>query len=148
MIRLLFPYLLFGSMILFVLFDRAGGSSEIRIMRIAHAEDGAGSRFVCEAGEDYVPPDDVLGLDPVCNMEVGPSIAAVLDGDRYYFCIERCRELFLQDPESYLQETCLVCRADDDERIPVEESSPAYTWQGTTYHFCSDQHRHAFAETV
>jgi len=146
MIRLLFPYLLFGSMILFVLFDRAGGSSEIRIMRIAHAEDGAGSRFVCEAGEDYVPPDDVLGLDPVCNMEVGPSIAAVLDGDRYYFCIERCRELFLQDPESYLQETCLVCRADDDERIPVEESSPAYTWQGTTYHFCSDQHRHAFAE--
>jgi YHS domain-containing protein/ferredoxin len=149
MLRILFPYLLFGSMILIVILDNSRGGSEVRIMRVGHAEAGGeeseGTEFLCETGEDYIPPDNVIGRDPVCNMDVGPTIAASLDGERYFFCIEQCRELFLQDPELYLQEICLVCRTDDDERVAVSEEDPAYTWQGTTYRFCGDEHRHAFA---
>jgi len=150
MLRLLFPYLLCGAMVLIVVYDHLGPRNEVRILRVARAADGtkgdpSAAEYVCAAGEEYAAPEHALGRDPVCSMEVGPSISAVLDDERYYFCVEQCRDLFVADPEEYLQEICLVCRADDDERIAVAATDPAYTWQGTTYHFCGDAHRHAFA---
>ena len=44
-------------------------------------------------------------MDPVCNMEVIPSmtkIKTVLDGDTYYFCAEGCKKAFVDNPEKYL----------------------------------------------
>ncbi len=43
-------------------------------------------------------------LDPVCNMEVnaGWDITRVHSGTTFYFCTERCREVFASDPEAYL----------------------------------------------
>ncbi len=148
MFRLLFPYVLFGVMILVVVFDHVGQGSEVRIgatVQAAEISEEATDPSCCELGDDYEPPDRVVGRDPVCSMDVGPAISAVLEGERYYFCAVQCRELFVEDPGTYLQEICLVCRADDDLRVPVSEENAAYTWQGETYHFCGDEHRHAFA---
>ena len=115
MLRLLFPYLLFGLLVLIVLLDRAG------------------------------TPDRTTGRDLVCNMDVGDRISAEHDGETYLFCAERCRERFLENPELYLQESCLVCRTDDQEVVLVASASPAYTWEGESYRFCTSGHRDAFA---
>lgn len=42
--------------------------------------------------------------DPVCGMDIDPSAAAAqleYRGRRFYFCAERCRQAFEQDPERY-----------------------------------------------
>ncbi|MHC5065764.1 MAG: YHS domain-containing protein, partial [Planctomycetota bacterium] len=124
MLRLLFPYLLFGTLGLIVLFDNVGS-------RDAGLESGA--------------IREVVSRDLVCQMDVGDRITADFEGRRYHFCTENCRELFLAQPGQYLIENCLVCLADEDQRKAVTAEDPAYTWQGDTYHFCVDEHRAAFA---
>ncbi len=83
-------------------------------------------------------------IDPVCNMEVGEKIESLFEGVSYYFCTERCRELFNENPERFLTETCLVCRAEDTFTPVEEENGRDVTWQGKTYSFCSTEHRDAF----
>ena len=42
--------------------------------------------------------------DPVCSMQIDPNEAAAQSdykGQRFYFCAERCRQAFEQDPERY-----------------------------------------------
>ena len=44
-------------------------------------------------------------IDPVCNMEVIPTITeikTILNGDTYYFCAESCKQAFVDNPEKYL----------------------------------------------
>ena len=44
-------------------------------------------------------------IDPVCGMEVKPGVSGItgeVDGETYFFCAERCRESFLNDPQKYL----------------------------------------------
>lgn len=44
-------------------------------------------------------------IDPVCGMEVvpgAPKLQADHDGFTYHFCSGRCRNRFLEDPETYL----------------------------------------------
>ncbi len=124
MLRLLFPYLLFGTLGLIVLFDNVG------------SRDG-------EAGSGGIR--EVVSRDLVCQMDVGDRITAEYAGRRYHFCTENCRELFLAAPGDYLSENCLVCLADQGIRKQVSSENPAYTWQDTTYHFCLEDHRAAFA---
>jgi polyferredoxin/YHS domain-containing protein len=91
-------------------------------------------------------PMETIARDLVCNMDVGPGIAANVQGERYYFCTERCRELFLENPEIYTRESCPVCLAEDGERQPTGPGSPEFTWNGKTYAFCATTHRDLFAE--
>lgn len=44
--------------------------------------------------------------DPVCGMRFAEDAAAATsehEGTRYFFCSERCREVFEQDPERYVE---------------------------------------------
>ncbi|MFN3268384.1 MAG: YHS domain-containing protein [Zestosphaera sp.] len=48
----------------------------------------------------------VFEVDPVCGMRVDPVrvvYKAVYGGRVFYFCSKRCRDLFLRDPEYYLE---------------------------------------------
>ena len=118
MLRLLFPYLLFGAIVLIVVTDRVGGGD---------------------------PEQPAVGRDPVCSMDVGSTLAAEHAGERFFFCSARCRESFLEDPTAYASESCLVCRVDADQLVPVGETAPELTWQGTGYRFCGEAHRATFA---
>ena len=43
--------------------------------------------------------------DHVCGMDVDPKTAPATyeyEDDTYYFCSERCRNKFVDDPESYV----------------------------------------------
>ncbi|HVX10600.1 MAG TPA: YHS domain-containing protein [Pirellulales bacterium] len=42
-----------------------------------------------------------MATDPVCHMEVDEATAltADVDGHRYYFCSEQCREAFVGEPD-------------------------------------------------
>ncbi|CAB1074556.1 hypothetical protein D1AOALGA4SA_2375 [Olavius algarvensis Delta 1 endosymbiont] len=44
-------------------------------------------------------------LDPVCGMTVNQRIADIattIQGRKYYFCAEGCRDAFVADPDKYL----------------------------------------------
>lgn len=45
-----------------------------------------------------------MTIDPVCGMEVDPKASphAEYDGEMYYFCSERCRLQFMQDPGQFI----------------------------------------------
>ena len=54
---------------------------------------GRASRPVAAAA----PPASAVAVDPVCGMEVAVSPASIqleLEGERYYFCGEGCRDRF------------------------------------------------------
>ena len=127
MLRLLFPYLLFGAIALVVLADPGRPGN-------ARAAEGVTAQGTTR--------------DPVCFMDVDDGLSVEHGGSLFSFCSERCRELFLAEPAAYAAETCLVCRIDDEALRPVQtvEEPPAFTWQGTTYRFCGEPHRSAFAE--
>lgn len=44
-----------------------------------------------------------MPVDPICAMEVKPNDELSVDfrGQRYYFCSNDCRTVFLSDPEGY-----------------------------------------------
>ena len=45
-------------------------------------------------------PDIAIAIDPICGMEVAAvetSLHADIDGTRYYFCSEGCRDTFLAE---------------------------------------------------
>lgn len=83
-------------------------------------------------------------VDPVCNMEVGERIALETPGATFYFCAERCRELFKADTRRYLTAVCMVCRADGSFTPVTDEARYEASWQGRTYRFCSEDHRATF----
>jgi len=44
-------------------------------------------------------------LDPVCGMTVNQrltEIVTTIQGQKYYFCAEGCRDAFVADPQKYL----------------------------------------------
>ena len=45
--------------------------------------------------------------DPVCGMTVTPddTIIREFDGGQYYFCFERCADIFEDDPHEYAYRT-------------------------------------------
>lgn len=90
--------------------------------------------------------DAAGATDPVCHMLVGRQIPQAYAGRTYYFCAPQCREAFLEEPQAYLTEACLVCEIDDGKRMEVTGAGAwRYTWRGKTYRFCGEAHRDAFA---
>jgi signal transduction histidine kinase/YHS domain-containing protein len=50
-----------------------------------------------------MPYPGVAGRDPICNMVVGPdALSATYNGQLYRFCSHACRDLFLAEPERYV----------------------------------------------
>ncbi len=123
MLRLLFPYLLFGFLLLVIATDHVGG------------------------GPDDIAGKKVVRRDPICNMDVGLQRTAEVDGVVYAFCSEKCRKTFVAHPEKYLRDHCPVCKADRGALVETGPASPAFTWQGRTYRFCSAEHRDLFAKS-
>lgn len=47
-----------------------------------------------------------MATDPVCGMQVEENKAAATaehEGKQFYFCSKGCQEIFIQDPERYIQ---------------------------------------------
>ena len=64
------------------------------------------------------------------------SVLHHYNGEEYYFCCQGCVDLFITDPEKYLQETgdlivCPTCLAEK----PLERSAEL-NWAGQEVHFC------------
>ncbi len=54
--------------------------------------------------EVRMPYLGVGGRDPICGMEVGPDALQIeYDGTLYRFCSQACHDLFLAQPERYVQ---------------------------------------------
>ena len=56
--------------------------------------------------------------DPVCGKQIDHSQAAaqaVYAGKAWFFCSEECREIFLKDPEKYIE----ALHEPDDAPIPL-----------------------------
>ena len=54
--------------------------------------------------EVRVPYLGVGGRDPICGMEVGPdALHTEYDGILYRFCSQACHDLFITQPERYVQ---------------------------------------------
>lgn len=78
--------------------------------------------------------------DPVCGMEMEKSEAAAdyeYNGKTYYFCMESCKEKFVQNPESYVKDnedkvTCPVM----GHEIEKSEAAGSIEHDGKTYYFC------------
>lgn len=46
-----------------------------------------------------------MAIDPVCGMEVDENAApakAEYDGELYFFCSDKCRQEFMQDPGHFI----------------------------------------------
>ena len=82
--------------------------------------------------------------DPVCHMTVGGSLSAAYASANYFFCTERCRDLFLASPEEYVTDACVVCRTQGIFTPLTRDAYPTATWQGKSYGFCTEAHRAAF----
>jgi signal transduction histidine kinase/YHS domain-containing protein len=53
-----------------------------------------------------MPYPGVASRDPICNMLVGPDgLSTEYNGITYRFCSHACRDLFLTEPERYINET-------------------------------------------
>ncbi|GAB4283430.1 MAG: hypothetical protein Kow0092_38260 [Deferrisomatales bacterium] len=80
-------------------------------------------------------------VDPVCKMQVSTAwgVTETYEGQRFYFCTERCRILFARDPGAYVGERCPVCN-----RPVVAEAALPATYLGRTYYLCSEEHRARF----
>jgi signal transduction histidine kinase/YHS domain-containing protein len=52
----------------------------------------------------HIPYPGVDGRDPICNMIVGPeALSATYNEQIYRFCSPACRDLFMAQPERYIQ---------------------------------------------
>jgi polyferredoxin/YHS domain-containing protein len=130
-LALLFPYLCALLVVGLLLWDH--GKSDLTT---AETERLLPEMPVAENGAHF---------DPVCLMEVGEQIELQLDGVSYYFCMDYCRAVFQEDPKSYLDELCLVCRC-EGQLTPASEADLTVPWQGKTYAFCSEEHRQLFRD--
>lgn len=55
---------------------------------------------------ERITETDNLFLDPVCGMEVIPGetrLVSIYRGHSYWFCAEKCRNVFEMNPKKYLE---------------------------------------------
>ena len=79
-------------------------------------------------------------VDPVCGMKVKKSDAKATyeyEGKTYYFCMEGCKEKFVENPEKYVQKenekvTCPVM----GHEIEISKAAGSTEYEGKTYYFC------------
>ncbi len=91
-LNLLFPYLFFGALILAVAGSNWGHVFGQHAQR--RSTEGPGQKVV----------------DPVCHMVVNVNWGVNADhqASRYHFCTQRCKMLFVHDPNAYLGARCMV----------------------------------------
>lgn len=98
----------------------------------------------------HAHPEDAA-YDPVCNMKVKKEEAAATheyDGKTYYFCMEQCKEKFVQNPEKYIQKqkeqytTCPV----SGEKVRKSETAITHKYNGKTYYFCCENCKEKFVK--
>ncbi len=54
----------------------------------------------------HVPYPGVAGRDPICDMLVGPeALSSEYRSEIYRFCSQACRDLFVAQPERYIENT-------------------------------------------
>ena len=86
--------------------------------------------------------------DPVCGMNVEAADAAAkteYQGETYYFCTEKCRRKFEEDPAAYLGEEKAkdpVCGM----KVEPQDAAGQTEHQGKTYYFCSEKCLQKFEE--
>jgi len=119
-----FPLIFFGVLTLIVIWSE---SSERRGLE-THSPDVARGNYV----------------DPVCHMEIGRVRSHDINGTEYYFCTEICEDLFIEDPDRYLENICIVCESEDVFTPLTGNGNFSTTWQDKRYDFCSESHRTAF----
>jgi Cu+-exporting ATPase len=75
------------------------------LVAMATSKDIPGGTASHSAGESAGTPMDERARDPVCGMAVrraGAKWTTEHDGHAYFFCNERCRTRFLEDPSKYI----------------------------------------------
>jgi P-type Cu+ transporter len=86
-----------------------------------------------EAGNEKV-------TDPVCGMKIVSSEAAAkaeYKGKTYSFCMEGCKEKFLENPEKYVKAANeMVACPVMGTRIKKSEAAGSSDYEGKTYYFC------------
>jgi YHS domain-containing protein len=51
------------------------------------------------------PENNMSSIDPVCGLEIlptGKNPSEVIKGHTYYFCTEKCRNTFNDEPSKYI----------------------------------------------
>lgn len=99
------------------------------------------------------PTSDRYAIDPVCGMQIEIALAAASrerDGQRYYFCSDRCAHRFDEEPHHHTGENMQhsmtgshvdpVCHM----RVDPETAAGSLEHEGVTYYFCSTGCRTAF----
>ncbi|MDO8445370.1 MAG: heavy metal translocating P-type ATPase [Deltaproteobacteria bacterium] len=87
--------------------------------------------------------ENKLPKDPVCGMEVDPSMAAgasVYNGETIYFCNINCKKKFDADPGRYIKEVEKETSIDPICGMSVSKASPKggiSEYNGKTYYFCN-----------
>ncbi len=119
--RIGFPYLLFGLMLLGMVWANARGGGDDQGHAVHRQEQ-------TEAG---------VYIDPICKMEVNPSwgISHTVDGQTWYFCSDHCKLDFAENPAA----RCTVC----GKPVPDGEGVTA-TYLGDEHTLCSEAHRQEF----
>ena len=80
--------------------------------------------------------------DPVCGMEIEKSEAKFThehNGETYYFCMEGCKEKFVDNPEKYIkkEEKTVTCPVSGDV-FKKSEADGSYEYNGETYYLCCE----------
>jgi Cu+-exporting ATPase len=104
------------------------------------------------AGAQQKPGD--TAVDPVCGMTVNKTTAKVTydyKGTTYYFCGQGCKDAFAKDPEKYLQKSQQKPSASAVDPVcgmTVNKTTAkvTYDYKGTTYYFCCQGCKDAFAK--
>lgn len=117
--KIFFPYILFGMIAIGIVF------SNVRT----------------KEAKSQLPDTGEKVTDPVCRMEVNVNweVNCEHEGKEYHFCTTYCRDIFLENPEDYMGDRCMVCRKGVD-----PDNSFSATFMDNVYYLCTEQHRQDF----
>jgi YHS domain-containing protein len=132
--RIAFPYILFGLMLLGMVWANLRGGDGPTESTHSEQVDG-GHEGHAHHRQDV--NDDGVYIDPICKMEVNPAwgISHEIDGQTWYFCSDHCRLDFIENPDV----RCTVCGK------PVPDGTGVTaTYLDTEHTLCSEAHRAEF----
>ena len=99
----------------------------------------------------HTSPENTMKKDPVCDMEVAEGKAAAIGeykGETYYFCAVKCKERFLENPESFLLQPEGIEEKSEDAlktatdpicgmKVDVSRAAGKSIYKNGTYYFCN-----------
>lgn len=79
-------------------------------------------------------------IDPVCGMTIKKDEAKFsyeYNGTTYYFCMEGCKDKFVENPEEYIKagDEMVTCPVSGEE-IKKSDAAGSMEYKGQTYYFC------------